>query len=169
MLAKAISLFLLSSVKFIFAFPLAYSLHFSFLQTVIITTLGGIGGVMFFIFLWERIINLYFKLIHVYLNRFPKTKMQLKTLSNNFSNLFKRSNKNNVSYKRKRKYIKLKNNVGIIGLAILTPLILSIPIGTFITVRFYGRSLIVIMTLSVSIIFFSLLFSFLIYFLGVRY
>jgi uncharacterized oligopeptide transporter (OPT) family protein len=169
MLTKAITLFLLSSIKFIFAFPLAIKLHFTCLQTIVITSLGGVCGILFFIFFWENVIDLYFWFVHNYLYRFPKISKALKKFKKWYKKTFYSKKKKGTSYKRKRKYIWLKNNASIIGLAVLTPLILSIPIGTFLTVRFFGRSPRIILTLCLVLVIFSILFSCLIHYVGVRY
>lgn len=166
MLGKIISLLLLSGIKFIFAFPIAYKLHFSFVHTLLVTSTGGILGIVFFSFFWEHVIRLYMWFAHSYLNRYPKIRNRLQKLKQYF---VKSKHKKQIPYKRKRKYIWLKKNAGILGLALLTPILLSIPIGTFLAVRFFGRNTKTILVLSMVLVFWSLLISCLIHFAEIRY
>lgn len=166
MLAKIISLLLLSGIKFIFAFPVAAKLHFSFINTVLITSIGGVGGIIFFSFFWEHVIKLYFWFIHSYLYRFPKIRTTLRKLKYSF---VRPKKERKIPFKRKRRYVWLKKNSGILGIALLTPIILSIPVGSFLAVRFYGRTIKTISILSVILIFWSVVISFLVHFAEFRY
>lgn len=62
-----------------------------------------------------------------------------------------------------RRVIRIKHRFGLTGIAILTPIFLSIPIGAFLAERFYKHKGKVILYLSVSAVFwcFTLYFSFL--------
>ncbi|MCD6019954.1 MAG: hypothetical protein K0S53_3075 [Bacteroidetes bacterium] len=62
-----------------------------------------------------------------------------------------------------RRVIRVKNRFGLTGIALLTPILLSIPIGAFLAERFYKHKGKVILYLSVASVFwcFTLYFSFL--------
>src|SRR5689334_2332909 len=49
----------------------------------------------------------------------------------------KRKKPRKVFTKRSRRWVKVKNKYGLFGIAALTPIILSIPIGCFIAMRYY--------------------------------
>ncbi|NSW45519.1 MAG: hypothetical protein HPY79_06880 [Bacteroidales bacterium] len=166
MIAKIISLLLVSGIKFIFAFPIAIKLHFTCIQTIILTSTGGIAGIIFFSFFWEHVITLYFWLIHKYLHKYPKIRARLREIKYWF---VKPKDKRNIPFRRKRRYVFLKQNAGILGIALLTPILLSIPLGTFLAVRFYGRSVKIILILSSTVVFWSTIISCLIYFTTFRY
>lgn len=166
MIAKIISILLISSVKFIFAFPLAIKYDFNFGTTFLLTSIGGIGGILFFSFFWQHVISLYLWFIHSYLYKFPKIRDFLKKLKHK---IIPSKESKNVPFKRKRRYVWIKQNSGLLGIAILTPFILSIPIGTFLAVRFFGRSVRTMMFLSVTLVIWSLLLSILVHWIGLRY
>lgn len=166
MFGKILSLLLLSSIKFIFAFPIAYKFHFSFILTFIVTSAGGILGIIFFSYFWEQVIRLYMWFVHSYLYHYPKIRKLLKKFKQFF---IKPKNKRQIPFKKKRQYVRLKNNWGILGLALLTPIVLSIPLGTFLTVRFYGRNIKTIVLLSTIVVFLSALMSCLTHFYEICY
>lgn len=113
---EIISVILLSSVKFsIGGVPLAIFLKFSFIKAVITTSAGGILGVIVFNFISEWIIHTGKKIT----NQKPGTgKKKIFTWQNKL-------------------IISTKNKMGLAGLAIITPLFLSIPLGVFLAVRYY--------------------------------
>lgn len=115
---KIAGIFLLSSVKFFFAPGTAVAAGFSPYQTVLITSSGGIFGVSFFYFLGRWLILYIRKTVS---HRRPK---QLKKV-------FTRKNRN---------IVKFKDGFGLIGLVIVTPAILSIPIGCVVAAKFYYKN-----------------------------
>jgi hypothetical protein len=112
-ISHLIVVLLLSCVKFFLAIPLAVTYDFSFWQTFILCCLGGIIGVLFFAYFRKVILNYYYKL-------FPNKK---KKKSN-------RGFKDNIAIATARKY-------GLFGIAFLTPIFFSIPLGTFIALHFF--------------------------------
>ena len=132
---KILSVILLSSIKFSFGgVPLAIFYEFSFLKAVATTSFGGVLGVFVFNFLSEWLVKASKKVIH----RDPQRK------------IFTWRNKTIVWIKRK---------LGLVGLAILTPTILSLPLGLFLAVRYYKDRTRIIVLMSVSVVLCSLLFS----------
>lgn len=166
MIVKIVSILLISSVKFIFAFPLAIKYNFNFGTTFLLTSTGGIAGILFFSFFWQHVILLYLWFIHSYLYKFPKIRNFLKKLK---SKIVPYREPKNVPFKRKRRYVWFKQNSGLLGIAILTPFILSIPVGTFLAVRFFGRNVRTLMFLSVTLVIWSLVLSIFVHWIGLRY
>ncbi len=41
---------------------------------------------------------------------------------------------------KNRRIVRIKQRYGLIGIAMITPLLLSIPVGTFLMIRYYQRS-----------------------------
>ena len=110
---EAISVFFMSFVKFFLAIPLAFTFDFSFWQTFLITCFGGILGVLFFAQFRKVILKIYYKF-------FPyKPKVRKK-----------RGFKNVLAIKTAKKY-------GLFGIAFLTPIVFSIPLGTFLALHFF--------------------------------
>lgn len=116
---------LLSAVKFAMTFPIAIlQFQFSFLETVLWTNIGGMAGIYFFAFLSEKLI--------AWWNRtFRRSTSPATSRDQKEKRIFTRRNRRIV-------FIKLK--YGLIGIAISTPFLLSIPVGTFLVVRYYRHT-----------------------------
>lgn len=110
---EAISVFFVSFVKFFLAIPLAFTYDFTFWQTFLVTCIGGILGVLFFAQFRRVILKIYYRFFP-YKPRVPK----------------KRSFKNLLAIKTAKKY-------GLFGIAFLTPIVFSIPLGTFLALHFF--------------------------------
>lgn len=138
-LLKILEVALIAGVKFVIAPFEAERYHFNFKEAYLVTTAGGIIGIIAFTFIgeliayaWRKTILFFEKPLH--LQEKPKKK---------FTWL--------------RKFvIKTKMGFGLFGLVITTPLIISIPIGTFMIHRFYRRKGKNILLLIVSILLWSL-------------
>jgi len=169
MLYKIFTLILISSIKFVFAFPVAIANKFSFHETVLYTSIGGILGILFFGFVTNQLIKLYNWFVHVYMYNHIKIRRRLKSVKDFFTNLFPKKKKKKIFSKKTKRFIRIKNKWGLFGIAFLTPLILSIPIGTFLAIRFYKATKRTIFILCLFVIIWSLFFSSIIYFTSIRY
>lgn len=116
---------LFSSFKFAATFPLVIiQFEFSFLETILWTNVGGIVGIYFFAFLSEKLISWW-------------------------KRTFRRSNRNimedeqqvkKIFTRRNRRIVRTKKKYGLLGIALITPFLLSIPVGVFLVVRYYRVS-----------------------------
>jgi hypothetical protein len=152
---KLVEVLILSGVKFLLAPPLSFKLGFSFFQTIIVTTIGGILGVIFFFYLSEILVKL-FKRMWPYIKTFfkgneikPKP-VRIKQTSQKPKKNFSRKNKFIVNTRRK---------YGLWGIAALTPILLSIPLGTFLANKYYSNKKSVLLSLTVSVVCWSLIMS----------
>lgn len=168
MIHKVIILFLISSVKFIFAFPLAVRYDFSFHNTLLITSAGGISGVLFFAFFSEEIIVFYNWFVYQYLVRYPRTHRVAKAVKSIYHKVFPKKEKKIFSPRSKR-FVRIKQTYGLIGISVLTPLLLSIPLGTFLAIRFYKRTNKTIFYLCAAVVMWSFIVSMVVHFAGFRY
>lgn len=101
-IGEIISIFLLSTTKFLLGIVGALALNVSWLEAVLVTASGGAFGVIFYLFLFKFIINF----------------------------ISKRTKNIKIKFNRWRRFlIALKQKGGLFRIALLTPLILSIPIG----------------------------------------
>jgi uncharacterized membrane protein len=134
---EIISVFLLSTVKFVFgAVPFALGLGFSFLEAVTVTSAGGFVGVSIFVYMSDWIVD-----------RIKKRKLEKK---------HDQPVPEKKKFTRKNKIIvKVKMRFGLIGIAFLTPLLLSIPIGCFLAVRYFKNKHRILVYMFVSILFWS--------------
>ena len=133
-LLKILIVISLSGFKFLIAIPLsAYQYEFNFIQTLIFSIVGGVIGVFLFSALSNKINKLFPKK-----NKVKRTK--------------KRGIKEAITIKTARKY-------GVYGIAAITPILLSIPIGTLIALRFFPEKKKTIPILMSSVVIWSLILS----------
>ena len=110
---EIISVFLMSGIKFFAAPLLAKTFGFTYFETILVTTIGGVLGVFLFFNLGSRIVNF-------------------------FPNYFKPLNtKRKIFTKKNKFYVKLIRNYGLFGIAIFSPILISIPVGSFLAARFF--------------------------------
>ncbi|MCK6648327.1 MAG: hypothetical protein L6Q66_01615 [Bacteroidia bacterium] len=132
------SVFLMSTVKFVFgAVPMALAMGFSFFETVVVTSLGGFTGVLFFVFLSDTLVK--------------KIKAQKEKKKNDQT---KQPNKKKFTKKNKI-IVFIKRKFGIVGISLITPLLLSIPLGSFLAVRYFKNKQQIIAYMFGSILFWS--------------
>lgn len=128
----------MSTVKFVFGgVPLALGLGFSFFQAVTVTSLGGFVGVTVFVYTSDKLIA------------YLKKRKILKQLDN--PNQIRKK-----SFTRTNKIIIIvKQRFGLLGISLLTPLLLSIPIGCFLAVRYFNDKQRILIYMFGSILFWS--------------
>jgi len=150
---KILIVFAVSSIKFLIAPALSFSLGLNFLQTFLSTTSGGITGVVIFFFLSRWLLLLYARYFVFYTRKikknifgFLKLEVPLEIPARKFT-------------RRNRFIIKIVRKYGLAGIVVLTPVILSIPIGTFLATRFYASNRYLLVYLISSVLFWSLLMS----------
>lgn len=95
---------------------------FSFFQTILLTTAGGFTGITFFY---------YFGLWAVEKMEGIKNRSKFSRFQNVPKKIFTKGN---------RRIIKIKVSFGLIGLIIITPALLSIPIGCVVAAKFYRHN-----------------------------
>ena len=154
---KFLIVFSLSSVKFLLAPPLSFGMGLNFLQTLASTSTGGIMGVVVFFYFSRWIIRYYEQHYRGWVHRKVHElaeKMQLKHLADRF---FPKTKKT-FTFNNKL-FVRIRRSYGLPGLIILTPVLLSIPVGTFLITRFYPGRKHLVLYLSASIVVWSLLMS----------
>lgn len=116
-----IAVLALSSVKFLFAPALAVGYYnMTFVQSVLLTSIGGCTGVVFFTHLSKAVINLFSALtiwLQIPRSRKPRRKFTF----------------------RHRMIVRIKQRYGLWGLVVLTPVLFSIPLGSFLAERYFPR------------------------------
>lgn len=132
---KFLTVFLLSSIKFAWlGVPGSIAAGYSFLQSVCVTTAGGWTGVVFFSYLSEWLIKKTKAITTKITKKKPKKKF---TLTNKF-------------------VVRVKRTLGLAGIALLTPPLLSHPVGVFFAIRYYKDKRRVISYMMVSTLFWSI-------------
>jgi hypothetical protein len=116
---KELTIIFFCTFKFAAAFPVAiYLAKMTPLETLLYTNTGGILGTFIFMYLSEFIIRMYNKYWPQRLKR-NKRKKQVFTKIN-------------------RRIVRIKTKYGPWGIVILNPVLLSIPLGSFLMVKYYG-------------------------------
>lgn len=116
---------LFSSFKFAATFPLVIiQYEFSFLETILWTNVGGILGVYFFAFLSEKLLAWWKRMFRRSNRKILEDEQQMKK----------------IFTRRNRRIVRIKQKYGLIGIALITPFLLSIPVGVFLVVRYYRSS-----------------------------
>lgn len=144
---------LFASFKFAIAFPIAvFQYKMNFPDIVLITSAGGILGVVYSTFLTHIIILLWNK-------HMKKTRFITRTGSF-FRFVIPKRNRKKKFTRRNRLIILIRKKYGLAGISILTPVLLSIPIGTFIALRYYPNYTKTVLFLIVSVVGWSFIFTF---------
>ena len=118
----------------------AHYYHFTFLQTMLSAGSSSVLTSLLFTFFFDRAIKW---TEHYLKNKFPDR------------------NKNKKRFNRRnRLIIKSKRNFGIIGIAAISPVLLSIPLGAFLSIRFFGDKIKTFIWLSVFSLFWIIVFYF---------
>lgn len=144
---QILSLILISSVKFAVGPPLVYlneKYDFTWLETNVYAIIGGMIGVIVFmhfsewlIELWDRIRLYFFKRKQRRNEVFsPPVADVEEQIVIHYQYIDKSLPARRVFTPRTRRIVKLWRNYGMIGLVALTPILFSIPIGTFFLTRF---------------------------------
>ena len=137
---KELTVIILSTWKFAATFPIAvYVMKMSFVETLIYTNLGGILGDIIFLNFSDFIIRMW-----------KKYKLEYLFLKSNKRKIFTRSN---------RRLVRLKIKYGLLGIVILNPVILSIPVSSFLAVKYYGTKSKVYFSLFMGQFFWSVVYT----------
>ena len=116
---KELTIIFFCTFKFAATFPVAiYLVKMTPLETLLYTNTGGILGTYVFMYLSEFLIRIWNKYWPQRLKR-NKRKKQVFTARN-------------------RRIVRIKMNYGLWGIVILSPVLLSIPLGSFLMVKYYG-------------------------------
>ncbi len=141
---KILSVFVTCALAFgKIGFPTAFLVFNSnFIKVILVTCAGGISGNILFTYLSAFLL----KWRHNY--RLKKHKIHARQIFTKFN----------------RRVIRIKQRFGLAGIAFITPVILSTPVGAFLADRFYKDKKKVILYLSLSTVFWALALYCLLYF-----
>lgn len=149
-LLKQLGILFISSVKFIIAAPASYLFGYSYLHTLANTSIGGLIGVAVFFFLSRAIIRIYRRHFPMFFRAFEQMsgwQSNGKDPGDNRGKIFTRKN---------RLIIRARNRFGYAGIVILTPVLFSIPVGTFLALKYYSKKPGLLAMLSLSVLVWSL-------------
>ena len=109
-----------SSWKLAATFPVAiFGMNMTAMETILYTNLGGVIGVFLFARFWGVIIDTWNRLFRKKKRTVPSSKK--------------------IFTKRNRRIVRLKTRFGLPGIIILNPILLSIPVASFLVAKYYGN------------------------------
>lgn len=153
---KLLHVYLLATIKYFVTFPYSLLIGLNFTQTIIVVTIGGISGFFFFFYLSGYLIRLFHVYKHFLLSGLRSLfHIDLRQL---FSGQGTKSPKRRVTRKT-RLLVNLRKRYGFWGIIIMTPSLLSIPIGAFLLKKYYPRRKNAATYMTISILGWALLFS----------
>lgn len=132
---KIVNVFLLSTVKYFYTPIYAFIIGLDFFETIITLIAGGIFGFFVFYYL-SNVLILSARILKPMiikhtpdsiLNRFRLWKQQRAS----------KRNKRKKFTKRNKMIVKARSNYGMWGICLLTPVLLSIPLGAFLLRKYY--------------------------------
>lgn len=152
---KIILIILLSSVKFAAGPPFAYfdeRYDFTFYETVLYCLLGGMLGVWVFTFFSLEIqLTLHWFRSKLRRKKNRPAEVQIDPVTG------LPLHRKKIFSKRSRQFVKLWRKYGFFGVAFLTPVLISIPVGTLILNLFEDNKLKIFTYMFFSILFWSVL------------
>ncbi len=165
---KILLIILLSSVKFVAGPPFAYfdeRYDFTFFETVSYCVIGGMLGVWVFTFfsleiqlIWEWAKHRLKKMVKEQ-KIFSKPELTDDGIEINYTYISDNSKvPQKIFSKRSRKFVRIWRKYGLIGVAFLTPVLFSIPIGTIIANSFENNKQKIFVYMFLSIVFWSVTF-----------
>ena len=131
---KALQVFLLAMIKYFYAPIYGVAIGLGFWWNYFALMSGGLIGFYIYYYFSRRIINM-FRWIG---QNFRKLKS--KNISTNVNPSLKKSHPSKIIFKRNRWIVKLKHHYGMWGIVILTPVLLSLPIGAFLLRKYYSNN-----------------------------
>jgi hypothetical protein len=150
---KLLHVYLLATVKYFITFPYALVIGLDYTQTIIAVTVGGVSG-FFFFYYFSGVIIRYFGQHKEAILQFFREYLMIDLVR-----FTTRGQKKKVSTKRRRTIVKLRRSYGLWGIIIMTPVVLSIPIGAFLLKKYYSTRKNVLAYMLISILGWSLVFT----------
>jgi len=156
---RMLGVLLVSGIKFIVAPFMSMKLGFTYSQTLVYTAVGGIAGVWFFYHLSQILLAIYHR---YYTQKIYPFLLRFSFLRNHFL-----TNKKRKIFTRKmRLLVTMRSKYGLPGIIILTPILLSIPFGTFLVITYYSNQRHILAYLAASVVCWTIVLTTIGHFLG---
>jgi len=135
---KMLSVFLIASVKYFWATPYSFGMKLNEWETIFFLEAGGILGFLFFYYLFGFLFK-ELKLLWPFVYRFTPVLFKVR-----FEMWVKRQKSNRINArkftKRNKMIIQMRKRYGMWGLVILSPIILSIPLGALLGNKYFKHN-----------------------------
>ena len=151
LIIKQLGILLISAVKFLLAAPASYLLGYSYIHTFLNILSGGLIGILFFYFAGKAV--LYFFRMH-----FPLIMRAFYQITGfGWSKRRRVQESGKFSSRRNRYIIRIRHRFGYPGVIIFTPVLFSIPVGTFLSLKYFPKRKNLLLMLSLSVFAWSFL------------
>jgi hypothetical protein len=148
MVFKILHVIFLASFKYILMIPYAKLIGLNYSQALVAVLIGGIGSFLFFYYLSNWTIRK-FSYIRPFLCRFVPQNIKKRYQLFCERKAFKPKK---VFSRKSRLIVRLKKTYGLWGIIIATPILLTIPLGAFLTSKYYSRKKNIVGYMLVSIV-----------------
>ena len=142
---RMLGVFVVSGLKFIVAPFMSINLGFTYSQTLVYTAVGGIAGVWFFYHLSHIILAIYHRYYTLKIYPYLSQKSFLRTR-------FGTSKPKKIFTRKSRMLGTIRAKYGLPGIIILTPILLSIPFGTFLAITYYSHQRHILAYMAASVV-----------------
>jgi hypothetical protein len=142
---RMLGVFVVSGLKFIVAPFMSINLGFTYAQTLVYTAVGGIAGVWFFYHLSHIVLAIY----HRYYTQRLIPYLSQTSFFQNRTTVVKQKK---IFSRRSRMLGTIRSKYGLPGIIILTPILLSIPFGTFLAITYYSHHRHILAYLAASVV-----------------
>lgn len=166
-LIRIIIFILLSSVKFAFGPAFVYlndNYTFTFFETNLYAIIGGMLGVVVFMYFSEWMMDAWHWIKNYFKKKFSPKKIFSDPVADTeeniqlkYSYIPKEAKGKKLFTSKNRRMVRIWNKYGLVGLAALTPIFFSIPIGTFFMTRMERNNKKILLYMFVSIVIWSLI------------
>jgi hypothetical protein len=175
---KIVTVMALSGVKFLAGIPLSFAYHFSTLQTFVFTSTGGILSLVIFLFCSDAITKAWSGLRacfrEIFASKTPKNTEERYSnkdinvdLNIDVQYFFRDApvlKTKRIFSRKSRMFVKMKLKYGLSGIAFLTPILLSVPVGTFIATKLTHNKSKIFTYIAVAILFWAMALTFITHF-----
>ncbi len=136
-LFKILNVFLVAMVKYFYAPWFGFTLGLDFWETMPGVVLGGIASFFFFYFITELFLVYvrHLKPVVVYVTP-NRTRLRYRDWR---EKRHERRKKKKVFTRRNKFFVRMRQTYGMWGIVVLTPVVLSIPVGAFLLRKYYGH------------------------------
>jgi len=134
-LLKIINVFLLATVKYFYTPMYAFIIGLGFFETLLTVWIGGVSGFFAFYYISNILILSARVLKPVIIKHTPESVLS-RLRSWKHQRAQKRKGRKKFS-KRNKLVVKTRNKYGLWGICLLTPVLLSIPLGAFLLRKYY--------------------------------
>jgi hypothetical protein len=134
-LVKIVNVFLLATVKYFYTPIYAFIIGLDFFETIVTLIAGGIFGFFVFYYLSNMLI-LSARILKPSVIKYTPEGILNRMRIWKQKRAIKRKNRKKFS-KRNKMIVKARSNYGMWGICLLTPVLLSIPLGAFLLRKYY--------------------------------